>query len=287
MPLIDELLHDRALPVAGATDAGQRRNENQDTFLIAALSSGDDGVVLRPESAEADFATATLDAGSRGILLIVADGMGGAAAGRLASGLACSFVLAQLQHVWQDEPVTDADRFATCLQDAVEKANRRIHDHATRNPEHAGMGTTATVAGILGDVLVLAQVGDSRAYLIRGAVATPLTRDQTLVQQMIDAGAMTPEEAERSAHGNVILQALGVEAEVRVDLTRAALEVDDVLLLCSDGLYRVVRPGELVEAAQQLREPHVLCRELLALANARGAPDNVTVVAARVARASA
>jgi protein phosphatase len=144
------------------------------------------------------------------------------------------------------------------------------------------MGTTATVAGVLGLRLILAQVGDSRAYLLRDGQVVQLTRDQSLVQQMVDAGAMTPEEAEASSHGNVILQALGVEAEVDVAMSAEELRAGDAVLLCSDGLYRVVRPEELPAIVGDASDPARTCEELIALANERGAPDNVTVVLARV-----
>jgi PPM family protein phosphatase len=274
---------ERTAVVAGATDVGRRR-ENQDNFLISDLSLGaDGGVVLRPATgAAADRVTASFELGGRGALLIVADGMGGAAAGRLASGLACSFILAELQAGWGLDAAADADTFGEQLVEAVEKANYRIHEHARRNPECTGMGTTATVVGVLGSRLLIAQVGDSRAYLVRGASATQLTRDQSLIQQLLDAGAMTVEEAERSEHGSVILQALGVEPGVNVDLVRQDLQPDDLVLLCSDGLYRVVQDTELAPLAQSLPEPAALCDALIALAKARDTPDNVTVIAARV-----
>jgi protein phosphatase len=208
--------------------------------------------------------------------------MGGAAAGRLASGLASTFIFADLQEGWQEEPEPAPERFTARLRRAVENANRRIQQHALRNPECTGMGTTATVAGVLGARLYLAQVGDSRAYLLREGRVVQLTRDQSLVQQMVDAGAMTAEEAERSSHGNVILQALGVEPQVEVAMSEQDLTPGDVLLLCSDGLYRVVRPDELPEMVGDGIDPARACEQLVALANERGAPDNVTVIVARL-----
>jgi protein phosphatase len=268
--------------VAGLTHPGQRRAENQDNFLISDLAE-EGAVVLRPQASVDDApVAATLSLGQFGVLLLVADGMGGAAGGRLASGLACSFILAELQERWSADAVRTERRFAFRLREAVEKANRRIHEHARRNPDCAGMGTTATVAGVLSGAVYIAQVGDSRAYLVRGGRATQLTRDQSLVQQMIDAGALTLEEAERSAHGNLILQALGVEPAVAVELTSQELRRGDAILLCSDGLHRVVRAEEMADAIGRLGEPEMVCAELVALANDRGGPDNVTVVVARL-----
>jgi len=267
--------------VAGQTHPGLRRLENQDNFIITDLAEAGN-LVLRPQAADGAAVGATVTLNASGVLLLVADGMGGAAGGKLASGLACSFILAALHESWTAETVRTERRFAQRLRAAVEKANRRIHEHARRNPECAGMGTTATVAGVLRGTVYVAQVGDSRAYLVRGGRATQLTRDQSLVQQMIDAGALTPEEAERSAHGNLILQALGVEPAVAVELTSQELRRGDVIVLCSDGLHRVVRAEEIANAVARLAEPEAVCAELVALANDRGGPDNVTIVIARV-----
>lgn len=267
--------------ISGRTDPGRMRMENQDSFLVSDLSTGDEQLVLRPDAARAPGGVAiTLQ--HRGMLLIVADGMGGAAAGRLASGLACTFILAELQQSWLMDRDATPRQFAFRLQEAVEKANSRIHHHALRNPETLGMGCTTTAAGILDGILYLAQVGDSRAYLTRAGITTQLTRDQSLVQNMIDAGALLPEDAENSTNSSVILQALGVKPHVEVDVTYQALRREDFLLLCSDGLHRVVSPTDMAATIGRLHEPDAVCSELVALANERGGPDNVTVVAARL-----
>jgi PPM family protein phosphatase len=156
-----------------------------------------------------------------------------------------------------------------------------MHQRSKWHPETEGMGSTVTAAGVLGGYAYVAQVGDSRAYLTRSGMTTQITRDQSLVQQMIDAGALRPEDAESSAHANVILQALGANPSVQVDVTYQELCRGDVLLLCSDGLHRVVRPEEITEAVHRLVHPTVVCEQLVELANARGGPDNVTVIAAR------
>jgi protein phosphatase len=265
--------------VAGATHAGQRRPENQDNFVIGELAPTDRTLVLRPEAGNAG---GVFEVGAGGILMMVADGMGGAAAGSLASGLACTFVLAELQQGWAHEREHLPRAFAARLRDALRGANRRIRDHARRHPETSGMGTTATVGGVLDGFLYLAQVGDSRAYLIRQGVATQLTRDQSVVQELIEVGALTPEEAAHHAHGNVILQSLGTADEVRVDLTYQELRRGDTILLCSDGLHRVQEPADLAAAVGLLDDPAEICNHLIAAANERGGPDNVTVVAARL-----
>jgi PPM family protein phosphatase len=274
---------DARAAVAGSTHPGRRREENQDTFLVADLNEGPDALILRPGSGDAVAAAAgEIGVGERGLLLMVADGMGGAAGGRLASGLACSFVVAQLQEGWRQDPDRSPALLVSRLREAVDAANRRVHDHARRNPEFTGMGTTVTAAALLDGVVYVAQVGDSRAYLVRAHAATQLTRDQSFVQQLVEAGALTEEEASRSSHGHLVLQAVGVEPEIEVVLTCQPLRRGDWLILCSDGLHRVIGPEEMARIVSASSEPGRLCGELVTLANARGGPDNVTVVAAHL-----
>jgi protein phosphatase len=143
------------------------------------------------------------------------------------------------------------------------------------------MGTTATVAGVLGSDLYLAQVGDSRAYLVRNGVTTQITKDQSLMQRLVDAGELTEEEAEQSERKNIILQALGPDPRVKVDLTWQPLCRGDLLLLCSDGLSGQVKKEEIGELAGRVSDLSELCASLITLANERGGPDNITAVAAR------
>jgi protein phosphatase len=144
------------------------------------------------------------------------------------------------------------------------------------------MGTTATVVGILGPWAFLSQVGDSRAYLVRDGVATQLTKDQSLMQRLIDAGELTEEEAAVSERRNIIMQALGPEPRVRVDLTAQHLCRGDVLVVCSDGLSGQVRASEIAEEIGSAENLDAACAALIARANAAGGPDNITVIAARV-----
>jgi PPM family protein phosphatase len=266
--------------VAGVTDRGRQRSENQDDFLVADLTvpPAEGGLVVRPEDRPEGSAPDRVSVGPRGALLIVADGMGGGAAGGLASRLATLWIYQELTGAWGVERGLSPERFASCMRSAVERANARIFQQSMDNPDFRGMGTTATVAGVLEDVLYLAQVGDSRAYLVRNGEATQLTRDQSVVQAMVDAGTLTEEEAEKSARRNVILQALGPKPEIRVDVTFQHLRRGDVLVLCSDGLTRLVRREEIGEAA--VNGPDLACDRLVRLANERGGPDNITVVVA-------
>jgi serine/threonine protein phosphatase PrpC len=186
-----------------------------------------------------------------------------------------------MSQVWPEDKEVTAQRFAYRMKEAVEIANSRIHVHAREHPEVRGMGTTATVAGIFGSDLYLAQVGDSRAYLIRNGRITQITKDQSLMQRLVEAGEMTEEEAEQSERRNIILQALGPDPRVKVDLTRQALRRGDLLVLCSDGLSGQVRKEEIAEMAASSADLMELCSRLIEAANTRGGPDNITAVAAR------
>jgi len=211
----------------------------------------------------------------------VADGMGGAAAGEVASALASEAIYDHLRTTWSQDHAATPQQFAFRVREAVEEANKQIHTYAKEHPDVRGMGTTVTAAGVFGTDLYLAQIGDSRAYLVRGGVATQLTKDQSLTQRLVDAGEMTEEQAEKSERKNIILQALGPDPQVRVDLTYEELRRGDVLILCSDGLSGQVKREEFAEHAGRIPDLAQLCSALIDLANTRGGPDNITVVAAR------
>jgi serine/threonine protein phosphatase PrpC len=259
--------------VFALTDVGQKREHNEDTFLVADLDAG----------AAVDFERAprAMEANAHGLLFMVADGMGGAASGEIASGMAADAVLDVLRERWREQAVPTADAFVSALRDATTDANNRIHSFARANPEHRGMGTTATVAGLFGDTIYVAQVGDSRAYLLRDGQAIQLTKDQSLMQRLVEAGELTPEQAEASERRNIILQALGPEARITIDLTHQQLRRGDTLILCSDGLSGLVKADELARIASEAPDPSVVCRQLVARANELGGPDNITVVAAQ------
>ena len=219
--------------------------------------------------------------GERGALYLVADGMGGAAAGEVASEMAATGIYRYLVDTWQSDQQVSEERFVHRLREAVELANLQIHNYAREHPEVRGMGTTATVAGIWRDRLYLAQIGDSRGYLVRDGEARQLTRDQSLTQRLVDVGELTEEEAEASERRNIILQALGPDALVKVDLSWQALQQGDVLIICSDGLSNLVRRDDIAQAVTEEPDVAAVCRQLVALANERGGPDNITVVAVR------
>ena len=165
--------------VFGRTDVGRTREHNEDSFIVADLTTMN--ATLQPE-------VRRHVPGGRGTLFMVADGMGGAAAGEVASAMATDIVLTELDLRWRKAGDAMPETFARALKAATETANARIHTYATEHPENRGMGTTATVAGILGDTLYLAQVGDSRGYLVRAGKARQITKDQSLMQKLVEIG---------------------------------------------------------------------------------------------------
>ena len=258
--------------VFGRTDVGRTREHNEDAFVVADLSTNN--ATLRPE-------VRTHTAGGYGSLFMVADGMGGAAAGEIASDMAVKIVLRELQQNWLTNPTTTDEQFVRALKHATRSANEQIHSYAGSHPEFRGMGTTATIAGLLGDTLYLAQVGDSRAYLVRGGVVRQITKDQSLMQKLIEAGELTEEEAELSERRNIILQALGPEQTIKIDLTHQQLRRGDTLVLCSDGLSGQVSKDDIGRIVSSEPELTNACKLLIDRANENGGPDNITVILAR------
>ncbi len=266
-------MSDVIVGLCARTDVGRAREHNEDAFLVADLAE---------TQAMSPVDGAPRAIGPRGLLLMVADGMGGAAAGEIASTMAIDAVFTHVRAEWGESTSSDPATFAEILSAATSIANERIHQYAVEHPATRGMGTTATVAGIWGTALVVAQVGDSRAYLIRKGQARQLTKDQSLLQRLVDAGEITPAEAEQSERRNIILQALGPEPAVTVDVTTHALERGDAVVLCTDGLTGVVRASEIAQMVESAPNVAAACVQLIAGANARGGPDNVTVVVARL-----
>lgn len=253
----------------GRTDVGQVREHNEDNFIVADLTKESRGLM------EADRNQV---AGPRGTLLGVCDGMGGAAAGEVASQLAVDIIY---QRMAIGEPPNDHDDLAARLVHAIEAAGLRIFSEAKLDRTRRGMGTTATIAALMDDHLFFGQVGDSRAYILRGERLVQVTRDQSLVNQLIEAGQLTEEEAETFEHNNIILQALGTADTVQVDLTYVVLRKGDTLLLCSDGLSGMMRNDEIREVLRHVEDPLEVCKILTDRANQAGGHDNITVVVAK------
>lgn len=252
----------------GRTDVGQIREHNEDNFLVADLTRGSRSLM------ESDREQRVAE---RGTVLGVCDGMGGAAAGEVASQLAVDIIYEKLA---QGDPPANHDELARRLVNAVEEAGGRIFGEARADRTRRGMGTTATIAALLDMRLFVAQVGDSRAYLLRGDKFVQISRDQSLVNQLIEAGQLTEEEAETFEHNNIILQALGTAETVQVDLTFVDLRKGDTLLVCSDGLSGMLRADEMREVLLHYREPFDACKELVDRANRAGGHDNITVIVA-------
>ncbi len=259
-----------AMEVQGKTDVGREREHNEDNFLVADLSRGQRG--------GPDAYGTSLALGGHGLLLAVCDGMGGAAAGEVASQMAVDVIY---QHVVAGLPLEapfERDAIARRLVRSVEEAGFRIFEAARADRSRRGMGTTVTAAALVDELLFLAQVGDSRAYVLRDEKLVQVTRDQSLVNQLIEAGQLTEEEAETFEHNNIILQALGTSDHVQVDLTYAELRTGDRLLLCSDGLSGMVRNEEIRKILVAASTPAEASQVLIDRANANGGHDNITVI---------
>ena len=257
----------RSVRAFGMTDVGLVRDANEDSFTMAELS--------KPQrwqgGAPAEWCTT-----DAGVLLVVSDGMGGAKAGEVASALAVEAVLGGMLRSVKESPA-DGDS----LRRVVEEASEKVHE-AGKRPDRRGMGATLTAVLVNGTTAYVAQIGDSRAYLMRGGKIGQVTHDQSYVQMLVDAGVMTAEEAETSPRKNIILQVKGQEA-VRVVLGRLSLKSGDRLLLCSDGLTNVVSDATINAIAKPPGDLAKVSNALVCLTKEGGAPDNVTVIVAEVA----
>ncbi len=257
------------LRLHGRTDVGQVREHNEDNYILADLTKN---------TREIGQNNNVLSLGAKGMVFGVCDGMGGAAAGEVASQLAVDIIFQKMQ---SGETAKSHDEFAARLVHAIEAAGLRIFSEAKMDRTRRGMGTTSTIAALMDDHLFVGQVGDSRAYILRGERFVQITRDQSLVNQLIEAGQLTEEEAETFEHNNIILQALGTADTVQVDLTYVPLCRGDTLLLCSDGLSGMIRNDEIREGLKASSDPDEACKILIERANNAGGHDNVTVVVAK------
>ena len=257
-----------AVHSAGRTAVGQVRDHNEDNFVVANLGTGQ----LRPRDVIVND-----DVNDCGILFAVCDGMGGAAAGEVASQMAVDILVEAMRRGGAPK---NRDGLARRLVSAVEEAGKRIYDAAQKERSRRGMGTTATVSVLVDKVLFLAEVGDSRAYLLRGGQLKQLTKDQSLVNQLIEAGHLTEAEAEAFEHSNIILQALGTSETVQVDLTFVELRRGDRLMMCSDGLSGLVHNDTMRETLAGVADPVACASKLIEQAEAAGGHDNITVVVA-------
>jgi len=245
----------------GATDVGQVRSNNEDCFrLVESLN-----------------------------LFVLSDGMGGEAHGEIASALAVETVV---KHCIEAEsnaaaptygnPPPNLNASTKRLVSAVYLANKNIFTSAEAHPEQSGMGATLTALWIHDNALSIAHVGDSRAYLLRTGMLEQLTSDHSLVAEQVRRGIITASEAEQSEMQSVLLRALGTQPEVEVDSEEQALFPHDVLLLCSDGLTRMVTDPEIAGTLQAETNPQKAAERLIAIANENGGADNISVIVIRL-----
>ena len=261
------------------SDVGRVRRGNEDNFLVLNLSNEQTWTGSDGSSAPAEPLRFNL--GEKGLVLVVSDGMGGALAGDVASRMAVESVREMLMGNDSEEPCDPETPLVDCLKNATVYANLAIHLRSQEDSRCAGMGATFTGAAVKGDNLDLVQVGDSRAYIIRKNQIRLATKDQSLVQQLVDVGQISESEAETHMFRNVILQALGAQSEVTPVTGRIRLRRGDVLLLCSDGLSGKLRSEDIQNILTSQNDLSVACSELIAEANNRGGEDNITVVLAR------
>ncbi|MDO5624671.1 MAG: Stp1/IreP family PP2C-type Ser/Thr phosphatase [Pseudomonadota bacterium] len=233
------------------TDVGRQRSNNEDAIVVDS---------------------------ARGVV-VLADGMGGYSAGEVASSLAVNLIAGELAR-WLDEAarVASVRDVRRAMEICVDNANRAIFDAANTHAAYVGMGTTLVMAVLHGDRLVLGHVGDSRAYRWRAGVLAQLTRDHSLLQEQIDIGLITPEEAAASGNRNLVTRALGVEDTVLLDVQEQPVAPGDMFLLCSDGLNDMLGDDDIA-AALAAPEPSLQARAqtLVDQANALGGRDNISV----------
>ncbi len=254
--------------IAARTDQGRVRRNNQDLIYTGKVK---------------------LAGGQTARLCLVADGMGGAKAGEQASRIASEVTQAQIESDVTGLTGADDDAWQTLLRKAVRAANSRVYEEARADADRKGMGTTLTIALIVGERLHIASVGDSRAYLLNpggvtedGATTAQLTSDHSLVARLVDIGQITPEQARTHPQRNLLYRSIGTDPAVEVDTLSEQLDAGDVVLLCSDGLINHVGDSEIARVALEVPDPDRACEQLVALANERGGRDNISVVIVRV-----
>jgi PPM family protein phosphatase len=233
---------------AGVTDQGRIRKGNEDAY----------GLSIQDQNAAGNF--------------VVCDGMGGAAAGEVASRMAVDAMLEAMNHA----PLT-----SDSLQQAVDQANHNVHLSAEQNPSRAGMGTTLVAMATRGARAWVAHVGDSRCYRFRKNTLESLTRDHSLVDEQVRLGHLTPAQAEISPMRNVITRAVGTQDEVDADVVEFEVTEGDLYLLASDGLMREVPDPEIADILRNAKELKQTCAALILAANEAGGRDNITCILVR------
>ena len=255
----------------GASDVGRVRKNNEDNSVVCNLTTGEVGFT-------ASVRNHIL--GNRGSLFMVADGMGGEASGEVASQICTLTVPKRFYENLKSSGQVGETNYVLLLQESIEYANQVIHQKAQEDPLYRGMGTTATVAALFGTRLFVAQVGDSRAYLIREGELTQLTRDQTFLNYLKEIGVEVPADQEKDSRRSILTQAVGSSESLHVKVTYTKVHQGDILLLCSDGLYNMVAAPDILASVESSDSLPKKCQSLIDKANAKGGSDNITVVMA-------
>ncbi len=251
------------LAVCGHTDAGLVRSGNEDSFIISNLAGENVPSGTAPG--------AGFEIGERGVLLAVSDGMGGHQAGEVASAL----VVESLRRTMASAPTPQLND--VLFEEAVLNANREVWE-ASHRPGQEDMGATLTALFLRGRTAYIAEVGDSRAYLLRGDTLVQVTHDQSYAQMLIDRGAIKAEDAADAPFKNIILQAMGQQTDVQVALGKLDLRQGDCFVICSDGLTNELTPAQIRDTILNAPRLEAACTSLIDLAKLHGGSDNITVI---------
>ncbi len=270
---------------AGRTDIGRKRDSNQDQYLIADLNKS---MLVQATSLNLDTQS-RLYGMSHGKLFMVADGMGGHQGGNRASTLAIDLLINQLLNSmhWffqMDRDLEEREQgFIEDLKKLMQRTHEAIEHESSVNADSKGMGTTLTMAYVIWPWMYVVHAGDSRCYLLRDQELRQLTRDHTVSNQLMERGGMTQDEAQKSPWSNVLYNALGAGASaVDAEVHKIALEPNDTIMLCSDGLYRYLAEEDIKDMLLNELEPNEVCRSFIERANFLGGADNITVIVARL-----
>jgi protein phosphatase len=253
----------QVLEIASCTDPGMVRSHNEDS-IAADASNG---------------------------LVVLADGMGGYNAGEVASGMATTVIVTEMRQIlestepYQTDPRTNQTIAARLVREQVLKANSSIYQAAQSQPQYAGMGTTLVVSLFYDNRVLVAHLGDSRLYLMRDGALRQVTRDHSLLQEQIDSGLLTPEQAKNAQHKNLVTKALGIDPSVEPEIHEYPTRPGDIYLLCSDGLCDMVDDEDIGTTLQALgANLKLAAQQLVQMANDNGGRDNVSVILVRVLR---
>ena len=253
----------QVLEISSCTDPGMVRSHNEDSIAADAANG----------------------------LVVLADGMGGYNAGEVASGMATTVIITEMRQIlaaaepYQIDPRTNQQIAARLVREQVLKANSSIYQAAQSQPQYAGMGTTLVVTLFYDNRVLVAHLGDSRLYLLRDGSFRQVTRDHSLLQEQIDSGLITPEQAKNAQHKNLVTKALGIDPSVEPEMHEYPTRPGDIYLLCSDGLCDMVDDEDISMTLQALGgNLKLAAQQLVQMANDNGGRDNVSVILVRVLR---